>query len=1219
MQKTLQNNQRFSAKLPRRLPRGAMTGKSAAGPNTTSLADTLRTEMMVQIIDLISEGPCAGPVDQNGNLLEDATILTQPTQSGGVVQNNCAIANTNNTTPASTGKGYYTAPIIVVVDSAGVPVASATAHATINSTGGITGIVIDTGGAGYTTPYVAVAPSIGKAIYLNNVPLQNDDGSFNFQNINTSNVSGGFNYPRTSVAYRPGTPDQDVIPGFPSAEEVTNPGDILISSQHDVPFAITNPSTDAVRIGIKTGAFYTDYGGTLGYGDVTYEVYVTYTADGSTSAEQLLFTSRIYGKTSSQYMQTRIAGLPKDQSKTNHRWQFRVKRVSLDTDALTTSTAIYLSFYSSVIYTPFYYPNSTLFALGLDATDFSSTPVRAYDMKLLLIQVPSNYFPVSKVYTRDPNTGLAQYTFTVLSANATVGDIYTNNGQQFTVLGTVSGSTTLVCSGTDIPESDGVLTKVSGSGDTSITFTAYASPTHIWDGSFYVAWSDNPAWVYYDMLTNTRYGLGDVMIGTSPDKWSLYTIGQYCDELIPDGFGGIEPRQTCNLYLQTRDAAVSVLSDLASIFRGMVYWAGNALIATADMPVSEPKVIFNESNVKEGTFTYNGTALNARHTVALVRWINPLNYYQADIEYVPDYVGILQFGVRETSVAAVGCTSRGQAHRTGKWLLFTERIATEVCTHNTGMPGLYLRPGDVYGVMDRNRSGIDFGGRVISISNDLLQIVLDRWIDLTESSYNFIATVAIPFFVEGEEKPSDFTETDISSVRPPSTITLAVSNWVKDPTTGNLALNFATPVSTDIIAGAVWGLESPTIKMRLYTCLSVSEHGPLDYEIVGVQYEPNKFAAIEEDVEFEERPISNLPSTVFVPKPPISLVATYIAVPNTSSPTLFTYTVDLMWSSAPGFYSVSYEIWAKEDSGDWFKIGTTIGTSFTYDTFYPGMYSFRVYAYGLGGTRSNYSQIDLPIAETSADELNYPRRLELTNASFDAAAGYGNDVVFITNSAYLTWAVNDPTAVADLLFNEDTHGMDYATLAVGTWYVTVFDSTGQNQITQLVTTTNQVELTHLRLGSNRSVVVFVQKQTGTGSYGPILTEPIVLHLLNPAPAWASNAILTIIGSYSLNVNVPDFSECGQGDIYGMRIWGSKTKGFVVSDVGTVQIAQSSPGIFNFAAYRDLITGNFAPFNATDTFYIRFAMVDSFGQADNLDCVISPEYTGNFSDGFTLSI
>ena len=245
--------------------------------------------------------------------------------------------------------------------------------------------------------------------------------------------------------------------------------------------------------------------------------------------------------------------------------------------------------------------------------------------------------------------------------------------------------------------------------------------TGIWDGTFKVSWTDNPAWCFYDLITNTRYGLGEFIDPTQVDKWALYSIGQYCDQLVDDGDGGTEPRYTCNIYLQNRDEAYTVINSMASIFRGMPYWSSGSLTLGYDAP-ADPEYQFTNSNVVDGTFNYSGSSLKARHTVALVTWNDPEDNFRQKVEYVEDAESIARYGIIQTEVIAVGCTSRGQANRVGRWILFTEKSETEMVTFKTGVEGNTLRPSQIIQVADKLRAGLRRGGRVTSATTTSITI-----------------------------------------------------------------------------------------------------------------------------------------------------------------------------------------------------------------------------------------------------------------------------------------------------------------------------------------------------------------------------------------------------------------------------------------------------------------------------------------------------------------
>ena len=267
--------------------------------------------------------------------------------------------------------------------------------------------------------------------------------------------------------------------------------------------------------------------------------------------------------------------------------------------------------------------------------------------------------------------------------------------------------------------------------------------TGVWDGTFTTAWSDNPAWAFYDLVTESRYGLGSFIDSSLVDKWELYEIGQYCDELVEDGFGNMEPRFTINIYLQNREEAYTVLKDLASVFRGMIYWSANGIIPIQDKP-EDTFTQFTNANVINGTFNYQGSASKTRHTVALVGWNDPDDQYKQKIEYVEDQTAVGSFGFNETEIAAVGCTSRGQAHRVGKWLLFSENSETEAVTFQIGysmVSDTQLAPGKIIKTLDQHRAGTRLGGRIISSTTS--SVTVDSAITLS-SGVVYTITITLP-------------------------------------------------------------------------------------------------------------------------------------------------------------------------------------------------------------------------------------------------------------------------------------------------------------------------------------------------------------------------------------------------------------------------------------------------------------------------------------------
>ncbi|NBW18452.1 MAG: host specificity protein J, partial [Caulobacteraceae bacterium] len=261
-----------------------------------------------------------------------------------------------------------------------------------------------------------------------------------------------------------------------------------------------------------------------------------------------------------------------------------------------------------------------------------------------------------------------------------------------------------------------------------------------WNGKFKVAWTDNPAWCFYDLITNNRYGLGKYIDSTLTDKWTLYEIAQYCDQLVSDGSGGLEPRFKCNLYINTKEEAYKVLNDMASIFRAIVYYSAGQITVSQDS-LKEPIYIFNNSNVLNGDFNYSDSSKKSRKTVAFVRYNDENDNYKPAIEYVENKEAILKYGIRETQISAFGCTSKNQAKRIGKWILTTDNFETEIVDFQAGLEGIFLKPGDIISVYDQNRKNQVYGGRTLQLTN--AYAILD--VKANASNLNFLTGVLNDF------------------------------------------------------------------------------------------------------------------------------------------------------------------------------------------------------------------------------------------------------------------------------------------------------------------------------------------------------------------------------------------------------------------------------------------------------------------------------------------
>lgn len=449
--------------------------------------------------------------------------------------------------------------------------------------------------------------------------------------------------------------------------------------------------------------------------------------------------------------------------------------------------------------------------------------------------------------------------------------------------------------------------------------------TGTWDGTFQTAWSDNPAWVFYDIITNDRYGLGELVPESMLDKWGLYTIAQYCDTMVPDGFGGFEPRFTCNLYLQTREAAASIISAMASVFRGIAYWSAGGVQVAQDAP-KDVEQLFTPANVIDGMFSYSGSASKTRHTVVLVSWNDPQDGYRQKIEYVEDAEGIARYGVVQTEVLAVGCTSRGQAHRFGRSIIYTELQELEVVSFKAGLDSVYVQPGSIISIQDPTRAGKRFGGRLVS--GAVGTVTIDSPVTI-ESGKTYELSCALP----------DGTIETVSVTNAPGT-------------TSTLT------VSPDFSAApqdyAIWVLSASDLIPEQWRVLSIAEDEGTQLEINAMSYRPDKYLAIEQNMVLEPLPTSLVnagepatPANINVVESLYLAAVSVVGVKATVS-----------WNSVDGvsYYMLTY---GRESENQ--VTVTTDSISVDIQPIEEGFYTFSVQAVNSLGRRSQANTVAVEI------------------------------------------------------------------------------------------------------------------------------------------------------------------------------------------------------------------------------------------------------------------
>ena len=492
----------------------------------------------------------------------------------------------------------------------------------------------------------------------------------------------------------------------------------------------------------------------------------------------------------------------------------------------------------------------------------------------------------------------------------------------------------------------------------------------IWDGTFKPAYSNNMAWCLWDMLTHPRYGMGKRLGAADVDKWALYVIGQYCDQSVPDGSGGTEPRITCNAYLTTQRKAWDVLSDFCSAMRCMPVWNGQTLTFVQDRP-SDKVWTYNRSNVvmpDDGApFRYSFSALKDRHNAVEVNWIDPDNGWETATELVEDTQAIARYGRNVTKMDAFGCTSRGQAHRAGLWLIKTELLETQTVDFSVGAEGLRHVPGDVIEICDDDYAGISTGGRVLAVNSQTRTLTLDREITLPSSGTTLIS------LVDGSGNP---VSVEVQSVT--DGVKVKVSR-----------------VPDGVAEYSVWGLKLPTLRQRLFRCVSIRENDDGTYAITAVQHVPEKEAIVDNGAHFD----GDQSGTVNGVTPPAVQHLTAEVTTDSGE-----YQVLARWDTPKVVKGVSFmlRLTVAADDGSERLVSTarTTETTYRFTQLALGNYRLTVRAVNAWGQQGDPASVSFRIAAPAA-----PSRIELTPGYFQ-----------ITATPHL--AVYDPTVQFEFWFSE---------------------------------------------------------------------------------------------------------------------------------------------------------------------------------------------------------
>ncbi|EOH6309420.1 host specificity protein J, partial [Acinetobacter baumannii] len=681
-----------------------------------------------------------------------------------------------------------------------------------------------------------------QSIYLEETPLQNADGSLNFENV--------------KVDFRNGTNDQEYIEGFPAVESETAI-DVELKSETPWVRAFSNLDLDAVRLRLKWGPLRTQNATNGDVSGVTIEYAIDLQTDGGIWTEVL--KTKISDKTSANYERAHRIDLPRADSG----WLIRVRRLTPNSTSEYVSDKMYIEAVTEVIDAKLRYPNTALLGLQYDAETFGNVAKVAADTKGRILKVPTNYNPATRQY---------------------VG---------------------------------------------------------MWDGTFKDAYSNNPAWIYYDICTVDRYALGDRLTPLMVDKWSLYRLAQYCDQMVPDGLGGQEPRFTCNVYLQSAEGAFEILTKLAGVFRAITFWDGNSIICDADIP-QDTYFTYTRANVIDGNFEYAGTRARDRHNVVKVAWDNPANHYKTEYEFVRDEKAIAEAGqVRILEIDAWGCTSRGQAQRAGWWALKSEQLETRTVSFKVGLDGHIPQPGRVIDIADPLFAGRANGGRVSKISADRKSITLDR--------DDVVAAAGDRLIINGEDGKAQ------------TRIVQSISGRVVT----------VTHEFDAIATQNVWVIDAKDLATMKFRVISITQDESHQFSVTALQYNPAKFDAIDKGAYFDEVPISIVNPTIQDP-------VTDVVVTSESrvDQGINVATMIVSWAQAKG--AVKYQVEWRKDDGSWIKLPITGNNSVEVPGIYAGQYQARVTAI------SAFEIASLPVYSTLTElsgKQGLPPRLAFIQAT----------------------------------------------------------------------------------------------------------------------------------------------------------------------------------------------------------------------------------------------
>ena len=699
-----------------------------------------------------------------------------------------------------------------------------------------------------TTLYLLEAISAGtieglvdadKSIFINETPLKGSTGADNFKGVKWQ--------------FRDGSLDQNIIPGF---ENISTEVDVGIELKQDTPLVrrIDSVGADAVVVRISVPQLANNNTSSNQLVGTSVQLGIDVSTNGGAFIEKM--TPTISGKSSSYYAKSFRVDLHG-----NPPWDIRVRRITPDATVSTLYNKTTWDGFSIKFADKLSYPGVALMGYTVDAKEFgNSVPSRATEMKGILVDVPSNYNPITREY----------------------------NG--------------------------------------------------LWDGTFKTAWSDNPAWFLWYIITDKDNGAGEWIPdwSTSFTKIELYEMARYCDELVDDGYGGKEPRFTFNYWIVDRQKVFDYLYLIAGAFRAQTFWGAGCVGISQDRPRDMSR-IFSPANVISGKFTYSETPLTSLFSVAQVSWNDPSDFYKPCVELYEDAEFIQKIGYRVKSINLIGCTSRGQAYRAGAFIVFTSKMESNTVTFKVGIDNCDIMPGEIAGIVDPNLMGVEYGGRVKSIVDKTA--TLDRPINFLENKTYRLCVIQKDGSLETVDITNPAEKTDI--------------------------VTLITPFSKEVLRGAMWVLFASNIEPALFRIMGIAEETPTEYSLIGVQYNKYKYDFIEKGFSLPDRPSSLLPTGDLPPPTNINHIE---FIQKYGDTVVSSFTVS--WSPPDPMDSriALYELHIKTPEEDIWKL-VTITSSVDADIVdtLTGVYSVRVRCVSTMGAYSEWVTSDLDIIAQKVD------------------------------------------------------------------------------------------------------------------------------------------------------------------------------------------------------------------------------------------------------------